>query len=107
MLRGHWDSKQRSRLALREPSQVYDGNSRDRHRHSARQQTNPRQTIIKDLTAQNMSANSPTKLITILLKPDVTFELAVEIIDLKARVIRLVICMDLSRTDKKALEGRN
>jgi len=54
-----------------------------------------------------MSANSPTKLITILLKPDVTFELAVEIIDLKARVIRLVICMDLSRTDKKALEGRN
>lgn len=63
--------------------------------------------IIKDLTAQNMSANSPTKLITILLKPDVTFELAVEIIDLKARVIRLVICMDLSRTDKKALEGRN
>lgn len=61
--------------------------------------------IVKDLTAQNVPAHSPTQLIAVLFQPDVAFELTVEIIDLEAGVIRLVLGVYLSCTDKKALPG--
>lgn len=59
--------------------------------------------IIKDLAAQNVPANTPTKLVAILFKPDVTFQLAVEVIDFEAGVVGFVVCLDVSRANEEAL----